>query len=420
MQWSRLIAERQWFVLEALLAILVFGVKGGVVSALGIVHFPDSANYLTTIVHSDYPALYPWLLHFNESLLGGWSLTAALIFALSWALFVRLIRVSVKVAIVLTLVIAIDPYSTFFCRAMMSEALFMPLLLLWFGVWYRLQRTQHWKWAIALGVLAGTLYGTRFAFVFIGVVPLIIWGMQRSKWTLNWRLFLVYVAALQFVLLPLRYSNFKVFDTWKLNGITGATLWNNASVLYPNSEIQQSPTTNFERYLSQAAATNYTTENALGAIQIWDTTLPYRTYEQHRQYSYLNGFELSAEAGNTARRLIASSPWKYLRSFVFSNYVQLFQHNKSYQDPVSGATIRYAAWESWAMLLLMVVGGLLLRALKRKGEYNAWEALILSCSWFTFLVLPLVAPMHFRYHWLWMPFLLLAITGLLVRWLRTR
>lgn len=395
---------RYWSVV----ALLILVVKGCFALVHGLQLFPDSYNYLVCIVHSDYPAGYPLFLNIVQSISESPAFLILLqtaIFAASTAFLLRCLQLSVRWTWIVAIVLALEPTSTLFCSSVMSEALFVPLLLMWSGAVLQQLKTAQFKWLIVAAVLAGLMYSMRFAAVIPAIVPIIVWlgRKQNRKQALKW--IPIYVLVFQVVLLPFRWQSQKTFDTWQLNGLAGVNLWNNTSVLYDGASMQQQPETAFERHLAAQSDWKFSIDNALHTRQIWDTASPYRTFIEQQGFGFNDAFKASSQAGDVGWKLLLESPTGYFTDFVIPNLAHAFSTdihltNETYTlengREVKQQALFISQW-TWrfelGMLLLCTVLFFILKArisLKTEG----WTLLLI---WTYLLALPVITSINLRY-----------------------
>lgn len=380
---------------------------------LGGIHIqPDSYNYLFCVSHYDYPPGYPLFLRTLTSMLPNLYFVAAvqcLIFAAAGAWFALSVTKTRNAFVWLSVVLAVEPMTAFFANSMMSEALYIPLFLVWLTCWYKAHKREfNWQWVLLLGVLGGLLYGVRFAAIFPATVPVILWLFRKGEWRkLLWRLPL-YVLAFQLVLLPVRFHNQKVFGTWQLNELAGATLWNNTAFIYPDSKlIGEAPQNEFEAFLKENWY-KYETEPEFSwnSQQIWGNELVYRTYLDTSGYTYEDSWKGHRMAGEIGLRLIIDHPLAYFRgfvapnmikSFVFSEYMEAYDTMEQLKDAFNFTDVWRVDYTPyyWIILVLTlgVIGFLALRLRFRDPRFQQWQALL----WFIILAMPLVAPVNLRY-----------------------
>ncbi len=387
----------------------------------------DSYNYLECILHFEYPPFYAL---FAKTLTSIWpnlyfvAVVQAVVFALCAAYFIDAVAPSKRVFFVLTAVLAIEPFSAFYAGSIMSEALFIPLLMVWLALLYKqLQQPGNWMLPLLLGLLAGVLYGIRYATLIMALYPVVLWVGQKAHRKHSWKYLLVFVVGFQLVLVPVRLAFNNAFDTWRINGLSGALLWNNASIFYPESEVKVHPNNDFERYLQQQPF-HYDVALALRNRQIWNedaTMRSYMQYKGHHNFEYRP--ELSDELGATGLRIIKEFPLRYFTDFVGPNFAQLYVrddvvnanrygHHLATKFNYHGAThVRYYAvwWWSYTVLLLAMFGVYMVR---RKQLRNAVGGMLLGAMGWYMLLLPIAAVVILRYYLSFSPVIL--VTAVLI------
>lgn len=379
---------------------------------------PDSYNYLVCIMNFDYPVGYPYLLRMVQALWPGLvivTVVQALVFALGAAFMLLLVCRRNKSAYALAGLLAIDPISGYFCSAIMSEALFIPLLLVWVGLIYQLTRWPSFSLMIAIGVVAGILYLTRFGFILLLPFPIIFFATKgKLRPNVVW-LGLIMIASFQLTILPVRVKYKQVFDTYSFNHFSGLNLWNNASVLWLTSEYRNNPQNDFEQFLVKQGFNTFTDKMAYTGQQISNHNLPHMQYVKHTERGFMDKPLTNAELGETGWRLIREQPWGYISKFAVGNYAKPLLMSDSNIIPRSGAfyeerfgvtlhPVSYSHYTWWACLLLLA-GATLWRFTKYRSSLGGF---LCAFCWYYILVLPLFAPMWLRYYFVLMPFILVA------------
>lgn len=307
----------------AVLIIVLFKISAYFYHGIGLEN--DSYAYLKFLLHPEFPPLYPYFLKLFVGIenKGFWIiLSQSLLFATATVYFLKEHAKHLTIVhwSVFAIVIGIDPITSYFCRAIMSESLFISLLVIWISFFWK---TNKWHQFILLGILSGILYTTRFATLGI-IIPIltiytILNGFNKKKWI---NLSLVFIGF-QLFLLPVRWQYMENFNSPSINGFSGAVLWNNTTHLYESSNQHNNP---FEIYLSTKEF-NQDVQHSLNGDQLWDYDFPYRDYQKLHQISPGELFEHSNMAGKTAFRTIIKHPFRYL-AFVYQNFMQIYISNE--------------------------------------------------------------------------------------------
>jgi hypothetical protein len=313
----------------ALIWAIIFALKLLYVFLFGLRIEIDSFNYVFNTLSFEYPLLYPSFLHFAHIIYPGLGLIPVLqsfIFACCAAAFIHYVSTNRKQAFLFAILLGLDPVSGFFCTDIMSESLFISILFCWIILIYHFFRNKEYSkiHVFIIGCVGALLYLDRFAgiiFVLAFLVISVIFTIHRKRVLLT---ILITVIGFQLTLLPVRIKYKEVFGTFRINGFTGAMLWNNASVIYPNSAIQKKPRTSFEKLLSQCDINAFNEYNALKARQLNEPSLPFRLFISKQKYKPQDAPKVSDEAGSAALRLISTQPWQYFRRYVIPNAAQFF------------------------------------------------------------------------------------------------
>lgn len=403
------IRQPNWFVRIGIPFLIVLIFKAVASLYFGAQLFPDSYNYLECVTHAHYPAIYPTFLQTSLSVWESLDFVVFLQcvgFAFATTVFFSWTKLNARWSIILAIVIGLEPMSTLYCRSIMSEAVFIPLLLLWLGAVIQQLRTQKGRWALFAGLLAGLMYGTRFAAVIPAAIPIIIWLLQKKHLVRSWKYIPLYLFAFQAVLVPLRLNNQIVFRTFELNGLTGANLWNSTSPLFEESSEANNPETSFGKYVAAFDSSELTVENAINARQIWDTTLAFQNYNIDQKYGFEMQFQSSAEAGEVGKKLLKENPIGYLTEFVWPNFNKQFTQDFSYaaldypnyNADSSRETVRFPAFIWIIEFSVFVLSILLFYVAKFRFVKVQLEAWLLTFLTIYIFAIPFVAAVNIRYY----------------------
>lgn len=390
----------------------------------------DSVGYLelqTTLYHPPgYMVLNALLLGMVDSLevvVVGQSLFygyAAAIFLWRWVPSARL-RLALAVAL------AAEPLSGKLGCTVMTETLFLALLLLamaWLP-WLTGPETRRWMVAaVAIGLLLGLAYVTRYAAP-VFLVALLLWMlMQRRGWRRMLLSGILMVAAFQFAILPLRMYYQVNFGTLRFNAFSDLSLWNSTAYLYPGSEAATDARSAFEQQLRGRPSADF------DLYETWHTNQMFHdscAFQRHvRGMSTAATLAAAREAGRVGQRLLREAPLRHFFSFVVPNVRRpftktdtiyadllppLIDHGLAYQPfPIH---IYHPSW--WCIcfgsLLIATIG----YGLRRKKAPTVILALLLSC-WLYLAGIALLAVIFLRFLYVLGPLVVLALGLLASRW----
>lgn len=304
---------------------ILFILKTLLVLWIGFHYEQDTPRYLLNIRHLYNPPLYSIVLRIITRTYADLYFTIALQ-TLIFALIITFFSFRQKQNQVLwSLFWAIEPFSTFYCSNLMSEWLFIALLFAAYSEWKQYQQRPKGPRLTLLVLVMFLLYMTRYVgitfFVFFLIFS-VIWFIVHKK---NFQFkHLIYTILLFFIFsIPIRIVHYYTFQTWAMNAYDGLNLWNSVSVLYPGSETQKKPQSDFEKFLSTFPDSIFSTENALFTNQMWLDTLPANLYAHQKG---LSPAEMNKILKNTSYRLIKEEPWiLYLQRFVIPNLQKPFR-----------------------------------------------------------------------------------------------
>jgi hypothetical protein len=407
----------------ALTGIILFSLKVVYLCIFGVSVEPDSFKYIFCVFDFEYPPLYPYFLRLIEIIYPSLELVSILqilIFSCTAALFIIYFSGNRKQAVVFSLLLGLDPISSHFCTDILSEALFIPLLFCFVIAIHSFFKRDKYSIFIVLtiGIIAALLYLTRFAgllLLFIFLLYSVITPIHRKQ---LWLTIILAIISFQIVLIPVRIKYKQIVGTYRIPDNSGATLWNNASVLYIGSSAQTNPTTDFEKFLIHSDTSQFNTTNAIKGYQVNSPQFPFRSYIAEKHYTQLNGFIPSNEARITAVKLIKEHPWAYLTKFVVPNFLQFFsegQHNKAtvYGDNFKGKhlvkeyhSINNYPRVEWRILYTLLVLSILLYLLGRRPLISS---IILGIFSLYMIILPFTCPLMMRYELILFPLILSSL-----------
>jgi len=382
----------------------------------GVSYEMDTATYLLFAVPYHHPPGYSQLLavllqlYPDVHLVAG---TQALLFGLGGALFVARFAGGARRRAWAALLLAVDPATSFLCANLMSDALFLALLLPWLCLVasaLRAPLTGRRTWVLlgTLGALSAALYATRLAAVILPLFFLIATYLSSFSFRRTALHGLLVLAAFNVSILPVKLLYWQRYGTFTVAAFTGSNLWNNAAVLYPDSSLRRRPETDFERFLATRGVEEFTTLNSLWSNHIHTPNSAYDTYLREHAMDFRQLRHFNAELARTAGRLIRENPLGYLTRFVLPNLAKPFvlddeiapspevetlvERTFGYHQP---RIVLYRAWAWWiyAGLLLGASAALLAGASRRTLEAH----LLVGFCWYYVLVLPWLSAISTRY-----------------------
>lgn len=398
------------FAIIATLKLVYFLVSGVKVDS-------DSPLYLTCVFHFDYPWLYPYFLYVARLIHDSLEfivILQCLGFALAASILLVNVVLNKRHLLFASLFIGIEPVSGYFQTSILSEALFLPLLLFLLGT---LLIKRNWLYqAVIAGLVASLLYQTRFAGqLFFLLFPLFL--MMQKQLRLG-ALFTFCIVAL-LALLPIKIRYYQLFGTTQLNAVSGESLWNNASVLIPSQRNTLQAANNFERYVLTFPDSIYSTEMAAHATHVDSLGAPYHLYRKNALSDFKDLPEDANVAAGLAKKLIIADPIGYLSKFVWPNFKRIFlEDDFSIQDNELNTLLKGKAkltyWNhygTWVSLLLLLFS----TALCWRQRPDPFFITMILISWMYVLCLPFVSPMVVRYYYLLIPVLLFSSTCFLIK-----
>jgi len=414
-----LILNKQFLLVFAIIA----GLKFTYLFIFGYAVEEDSYGYLICILHFEYPPAYGYFLYFLRNIYPSLylvSIVQIILFSLSASVFIKYFLKNQKAGIIFSLILGIDPITSFFCSVVLSECLFIVFLFPWsisVYSYYKDQSNSTYK-LLLIGALSGILYSIRFAGILFCVVPFMLSILLIARKTELIKIGLLLFIGFQITILPIRLKYKMTFDTYQFNCFTGTVLWNNASAIYPYSDVRENPESRFEKFLATFDTTNFTQEKSIVAWQKWEADSPYRKYIDEYGYEFEDLPKLSEELKTTALKIIVDRPYLYFSKFVVPNFLKVFLQDKHqdiniYQDYYKDVyhfsapkTVQYnkLVWISYFVLLIVTT---MIQFFSRTP--NSYCKLIILLCWCYILILPFIAVIAFRHYTILAPFILLSI-----------
>lgn len=288
----------------------------------------DTPRYLLNIRHLYNPPLYSLILRFITILYANLYFTIILqtfVFSAIITFFAYREKQNHRIE---ALFWAFEPFSTFYCSNLMSEWLFIALLYACYVEFKKFQYNFHIYNLFSLIVCSFLLYMTRYigiTFLFYFILYLIFHAIQEKKFIL---IKTIGIAIMVFLVLsiPIRIINFYTFGTWAVSAYDGLNFWNSVSVLYPSSQVQKNPQSDFEKFLSNYPDSIFSTHNALMTNHMWMDSFPALAYAQK---NHLSPTELNTVVTQTAVKIFTlNSIYDYFQKFVLPNFLKPFQLKK--------------------------------------------------------------------------------------------
>jgi hypothetical protein len=250
-----------------------------------------------------------------------------LLYSLTAGLFLWRVVKGARLQLGLALALAVEPCSGKLACTVMTETLFLSLLLLAFMALPQLQETTRKRWIFAaawLGMMLGLAYMTRYAApVFLVAV---VGGMllQRLPWKRIGLAAIVMVLTFQLELVPLRLYYYSNFGTLHLNAFSSLSLWNSAAHLYPGSKVQTQPETEFEQYLQGFPAAAFGISETWHTNQMFHDSLAFQRFVKERTLGTAEILAVARSAGTTGWKLLLSAPGRHVQDFVLPNIARPF------------------------------------------------------------------------------------------------
>lgn len=385
----------------------------------------DSLGYLklqTTLFHPPLYTVFSWFVLRIWPMVDGVVIAQSLFFALSAAVFLKRWVSGERAKLGLALLLAVEPCSGKLACTVMTETVFLSLILLAFAAIPNLQSTEPKKAAISaigIGMLLGLAYMTRYAapvFLVAVVMWMLLSRFHLKRVALNTVLLLL---GLELVLVPLRMYYIQNFGTMRLNGFSGVSLWNSAAYLYPDSPLRTSPENDFQAYLQAFPEKDFGIAETWHTNQIFHDSLPFQRYIHENALGTAATLQASTLAGNTAWKLLLTNPWRHFNAFVIPNVLRPFhKQDKIYADRLP-ALMQAGIWRQphpvhdyWPWLWWIHFGFLCaataIQLFFPKRRSAVAGLLIVSC-WLYLIAISLLAVVFLRFVFIMGPFITLAL-----------
>lgn len=291
---------------------------------IGFHYEQDTPRYLLNIRHLYNPPLYSLILRIFTKIYQNIHFVI-LMQALSFSFLITISSFRGKQNYLFWAIFwALEPISTFYCSNLMSEWLFIAILFACFNEWISLNQTFHYKNLFYFVSCSFLLYMTRYVGLTFFIFYLFYEGLnsilgKNRGFIKNSILAIIIFFTLS---IPIRWINYFTFNTFSINAYDGLNWWNSASVLYPNSNVQKNPTSDFEKFLKLFPDSIFSTHNALMTNHMWMDSLPAIIYAEKNQ---LSPSEMNTILKKTAFRLIYEEPLsKYFEKFIIPNFFKPF------------------------------------------------------------------------------------------------
>ena len=386
----------------------------------------DTITYLNALIPFHHPPLYSMLLHLLRGIyasvyvIGG---VQVLLFVLAGALFAtRFIRTARR-RYAFAVILALEPTTAFFCTNLMSEGLFVPLLMVWAGLIDGYLQENSKAGAIRLipwiALVSALLYATRLvAVILVPFIPLLYLVRRRNLKIAAWHA-IVLLVMFQALLVPFKLIYLQKHGSFSIMLFTGTPLWNSASVLYADSSVRTNPQTEFERFLAQRDLDEFTTDAALTTAALFDPDYAYDQFLRQRPRTTDERLELENSLVRTSMKIILGNPLGYVNRLVLPSYLgplradetvvispqqtRVMQAQLGYRQK-EDVSYRSLTWRIWLGVLVVVT---VVQLALRRGGTGA--TVLLALSWYHTLVLPAISVVFIRYMLIVVPWVLMAV-----------
>jgi hypothetical protein len=319
-------------------------------------------------------------------------------------------------------VLAVEPCSGKLACTVMSETLFLGLVLLAFADFQGLAdpRTRRWVFAAAWpGLILGLAHMTRYAApVFLVAV---VGGMilHRLPWRRLGMATVILLATFQLELLPLRLYYHQQFGTWEFNAFSGASFWNTTAHLYPDSRLRGSPGTDFEQHLAGYPDSLFDIPETWHTNHIFHDSLPFQRYVQERDLGTAAIIAASHSAGATGRRLLMEFPGRHIQRFVIPNMLRPFHVRDQLFSDLLPVHIRAPLWRHhrmqhdylpgmWRGIFLLLLGTTAVQLIYRK-KLAPLSGTLLLAVWLYLAGIAGLAVIFLRFVYVLAPMVILAL-----------
>jgi hypothetical protein len=351
------------------------------------------------------PPFYPWLLRSvisDEVSLWIWIGFQILFYSFAFTLLAVTVLNSRRLLFVFACFACLDPNTAHFAFALSPEILFLSFTALSLALFHHYLRTpspELLSLFIFFTALAFLVHFQALILPFGCLIYLLFFPLHRRYF---WKTALIFVFGFQLVLFPVRLVNKQHYDTWRINALTGYSLWNNASILYCNSILRVNPRNEFETFIAYKPCGDYTQEKSL---QGWHIANAASSLQQFVRKHKIAGAELIYFSDNlfrSALSIIIQHPLDYLNRFVLPNIQQVFLFDEIREsvpltDKYRGKSIlgnitpaymyfnRYLAW---------IMGGLMVFNLLFQAYYHRSLGFLSILNLGYFLTVSLMGPVR--------------------------
>ncbi|MFN8396739.1 MAG: hypothetical protein U0176_19090 [Bacteroidia bacterium] len=273
-------------------------------------------------------------------------------------------------------------------------------------------------------------YLTRYAAPVFLVAAIIGMAAQR----LGWRKLLfaasMLILTFQLGLVPMRLYYHQKFGTWEFNGFSGLSQWNIAAHLYPGSDVEANPRTEFEKWLQLRPKGDFDIYHTWHTNHIFHDSLPFQSYVREHQLDTEGSFAIVQSLSGTSRRLVSGSPLRHLREFILPNAWRPFHiadkiHSDLLPKDIPTPMVRHFRMVHWyypafwwgIFLLLTIATGIHLR---HRKEMPGIAGLMLVSVWLYLLGICLLAVVFLRFVYVVAPLVLLILGMQMQLWMRDR
>jgi hypothetical protein len=322
---------------------LLLLLKVGYLYVHGPVFLPESETWLTSGVSVLNPPIYGWWIKgLMQIYPSPYTIIIAqiLLFSAALAGLLQVLLNSRKLFYIATVLLAFDPNSADACNSLYPGAVYLSLLFIGLAIFHLYLRTPT-PWALLGMVVISTLvFLTRFQ----GLILLILYvfylpffAAHRRYW---WRTSLILIAGFQLMLIPVRIYYSAQLDTWWLNGYTGMSVWNGATVNYCKSSPRVDPRTKFEVFAAYKSCQSYSIQHAVTG---WHLKAPHSTlnlYLENKSYKAPEMVSFSEELFRTSLRIILQHPGGYILQYVIPNITRILIEDEEIHLPLSETLIK--------------------------------------------------------------------------------
>lgn len=287
---------------------------------------PDSWGYVTGTDLFEQPPLY---IGFLALLNGIWTnitfvcLVQIVLFALaaSWLLCAAIYTLSIFYGA--AVLVALEPYGSYFSVTLMSESVFLSLLFAILAVGaHHLKHPGDIATILLLGIMMALLYLTRYIGNLMPPAFLLFAFLHHRTRRHAIRTAIVLFIAYQAALLPVRIGYKIAFDTYRLDGLPGTVMWSHLSFFYPDSRVRREPLTEFEAFAAARDSDEYSLQNTFRGYQICYEESTLLQYVAERGLTKRGLTELSDSLARTSSRILREFPVRFVIDLAIPNLVR--------------------------------------------------------------------------------------------------